>query len=150
MACCWLCEYAGSKEAAGLTKFFVDNAGCMKPAQMAIVAHEALLEMAPGAPGTKAEEVLAHITEHTLHPSIRVAGILRHLLDMSERVSGTTMVEDEDGRTVVDPKAIAVYMKLASEIMSVYRSGKTDNLTFSDCDRLKALGAGGVRGLDAD
>ena len=139
-SCCWLCEYSGSKEAVNLTKFFIDNAGSMTPAQMAIVAHEALLQMAPGAPGTKVDEILEHLTSHTLRPSLRVASMLRRLLEVMSHVSKTITVTDEDtGQTVVDSKSVAAYTKLVSEAMSIYKSGDVSKLTFSDTDRLRDL-----------
>jgi hypothetical protein len=129
---CWLCEYSDDPIARSLSRFMSDQAVTMGPELMADRVHEALVEKCPMADGIGLDEVREHILTHTLCPSVRVACIMRSLLKLSDKLEGiTTSVDIETGQTVVEAKNVAVYLKVISEVMQMYRTGEVSRLLFS-------------------
>ena len=67
--------------------------------------------------------VREHITTHTLNPTIRIGIMLRGLLDLGEKMKGDLYKLDANGHNLgLDPKMIDVYLRLQTQIVSVYRS----------------------------
>lgn len=129
---CWLCEYNDDPIARTLAKFIAEQAVIMGPELMAERVHETLVESCPMAEGIGLDEVREHIMVHTLCPSVRVACIMRSLLKLTNKLEGiTTTYDQETGQTVVDGKTVAVYLKVVSEIMQMYRTGEVGKLLFS-------------------
>jgi hypothetical protein len=129
---CWLCEYSDDPIASSLARFISEQAATMGPELMAERVHEALVEKCPMADGIGLDEVREHIMIHTLCPNVRVACIMRSLLRLSDRLETiTTVVDPNTGQTVVDSKAVAVYLKVVSEVMQMYRTGEVSKLRFS-------------------
>jgi hypothetical protein len=129
---CWLCEYSDDPIARSLSRFMSDQAVTMGPELMAERVHEALVDKCPMAEGIGLDEVREHILTHTLCPSVRVACIMRSLLKLSDKLEGiTTSVDIETGQTVVEAKNVAVYLKVISEVMQMYRTGEVSRLLFS-------------------
>jgi hypothetical protein len=109
-----------------------DQAVTMGPELMAERVHEALVDKCPMVEGIGLDEVREHILTHTLCPSVRVACIMRSLLKLSDKLEGiTTSVDIETGQTVVEAKNVAVYLKVISEVMQMYRTGEVSRLLFS-------------------
>ena len=129
---CWLCEFSDDPMARTLTKFIADQAVIMGPELMAERVHETLVESCPMAEGIGFEEVREHIMVHTLCPAVRVACIMRSLLKLTDKLEGiTTKYDPETGQTEVDGKTVAVYLKVVSEVMQMYRTGEVSKLLFS-------------------
>lgn len=104
----------------------------MGPELMAERVHEALVDKCPMNEGIGLDEVREHIMVHTLSPSVRVACIMRSLLRLSDKLEGiTTTFDPTTGRTEVDAKNVAVYLKVVSEVMQMYRTGEVSKLLFS-------------------
>ena len=77
-------------------------------------------------------QVREHIEgKHILCPSLQVAHILRSLLDLKETLQGMIFSEDENGIRTVDAKNMAIYLKVISEIMQVYKTGEVSKLMFA-------------------
>ena len=92
-----------------------------------------ILEIQPEANrGTVKAQVKEHIEgKHILCPSLQVAHILRSLLDLKETLQGMIITEDENGVKTVDAKHMAIYLKVISEIMQVYKTGEVSKLLFA-------------------
>lgn len=128
---CWLCEYSDDPVARSLRKFVSEQAGTMGPDLIAERVHEALVEKCPMAEGIGLEEVREHINVHTLCPNVRVACIMRSLLRLADKLETVSTTQDpETGQTVVQAKNVAVYLKVISEVMQMYRTGEVSKLLF--------------------
>lgn len=129
---CWLCEFSDDPIARSLSQFMGDQAVTMGPELMAERVHEMLVESCPMAEGIGLDEVREHITSHTLHPGVRVACIMRTLLNLASKLEGIILTCDpETGETVVDGKSLSDYRKIISEIMAMYRTGEVNRLMFA-------------------
>jgi hypothetical protein len=129
---CWLCEFSDDPVARTLAKFIAEQAVIMGPELMAERVHETLVERCPMAEGIGLDEVREHIMAHTLCPSVRVACLMRSLLKLTNKLESiTTTYDQETGQTVVDSKTVAVYLKVVSEVMQMYRTGEVGKLLFS-------------------
>jgi hypothetical protein len=110
----------------------VQQAVVMGPELMANRVHELLVESCPMAEGIGLEEVREHISSHMLQPGVRVACLMRSLLKLVTKLENTTMTHDPDtNETVVDAKALSAYLKVVSEVMTMYRTGEVSKLLFS-------------------
>jgi hypothetical protein len=57
---------------------------------------------------------------------------MRSLLKLTDKLEGiTTSVDLETGQTVVEAKNVAVYLKVVSEVMQMYRTGEVSKLLFA-------------------
>lgn len=129
---CWLCEFNDDPIARNISRFMSDQAVVMGPDLMAERVHEALVANCPEAEGIGLQEVRAHILTHTLCPAVRVACIMRSLLKLTDKLEGITSAYNEDtGHMEVDPKNVAVYLKVVSEVMQMYKTGEVNKLLFS-------------------
>lgn len=129
---CWLCEYSDDPIARSLSKFISEQAVVMGPELMAERVHEVLVDKCPMSEGIGLDEVREHIMTHTLCPSVRVACIMRSLLKLTDKLEGiVTSVDPETGQTVVEAKNVAVYLKVISEVMQMYRTGEVSKLLFA-------------------
>ena len=129
---CWLCDYNREPEARKVNKFLSENAGSMGVKQMTEAIHDVLKSLMPECQGIDLDTVTEHITSHTLMPAVRVAGILRKLLDLNEKLATTLSSEDEDGNLVIDGKNVNSFIKVSDQIMQMYKSGNVNRLLFSD------------------
>ena len=127
-----MCEFSKEPEAHKLTCFLVENAGKMGVPQIATAIHESLHFMDPSAEGISVEEISEHITNHTLLPAVRVAHIMRGLLDLTERLGQVLHTTDEEGNTVVAARSVNMYLKVVNEVMAMYRAGDVNKLLFAD------------------
>ena len=134
MQYCWLCDYNREPEARMVTQFIAENAGNMGVPQLAAAVHDVLASSMPDGEGIGIDVIKEHITTHTLMPAVRVAGILRSLLDLSDKLSTTLTTEDEDGNPTIEKKNVEAYLKVTAEIMQMYRSGNVNRLLFSGVD----------------
>jgi hypothetical protein len=143
---CWLCDYNREPEARKVNKFLNENAGSMGVPQMAAAIHDVLTSMLPGCQGIDLDTVTEHITSHTLMPAVRVAGILRKLLDLNEKLATTLSSEDEEGNLVIDGKNVNSFIKVSDQIMQMYKSGNVNRLLFSDPTVVEKTLPGGAGG----
>ena len=130
MVYCWLCDYNREPEARQISQYIAENAAHMGVQQLAVAVHEVLAASVPDADGISTEVIAEHIGSHTLVPSVRVAGILRTLLDLNEKIASTLASVDEDGNTVIEKKNVDAYLKVTNEIMQMYRSEKVNRALF--------------------
>lgn len=141
---CWLCDYNREPEARKVNKFLSENAGTMGVPQMAAAVHDVLTSVMPDCAGIDLDIITEHITSHTLMPAVRVAGILRSLLDLNTKLGTILSSEDEEGNVVIDSKNVSSYIKVTDQIMQMYKSGDVNRLLFSDsCAKDKTAAAAG-------
>ena len=127
MTTCFLCKYHNTPDTKRILAYISDNAGKFGLHQMALAIHEDISTLDPD---TGLDSILEHLTSHTLFPGIRVSLILRRLHNVEETLSTTLMSKDEEGNAVVDGKNVQVYLKVISEILTIYKAG--DRLMYSD------------------
>jgi hypothetical protein len=129
---CWLCSHTHTQDAKTLSSFIAENAGCASAQCIAVQVAEDLQDRFPEEPGTSVEAVLRHIECHTLHPTFRIATMLRGLLKLSDDLGHSLRQCDEEGRVTLDPKQVETYLKVQSQIMQIYRTSETNKLLFAD------------------
>jgi hypothetical protein len=129
---CWLCEYSDDPIARALTQYMCEQSVTMGPELLAEKVHESLVDSCPMAEGIGLEEVQAHIQSHMLQPGVRVAFFMRSLIKLATKIeSATVAVDPETNETVVDGKSLSAYVKVVSEIMSMYRTGEVGKFLFA-------------------
>lgn len=121
--CCWLCKFNHTEEAKMFHSFFIDHLGSMTMEEMAA-------EIAEKIPDTS-EQILLHFDQHTLHPSVKITHMLRNLFDISKDLKSSIISVDENKHTTVDVKTLESYLKVQSQIMSIYRTGDLKKLLFA-------------------
>ena len=131
MACCWLCKFNQTDEARVHQTFIVNNAGTMGPEQRALEVSTSLRAQFPDEAGLDPDTVLQHITLHTLDPTCRISSMLRSLLRLSGDMEGNLRKFDEDGNAELDPKLVETYLKVQSQIMTIYRQTDVSKLLFA-------------------
>ena len=130
-ACCWLCRYNQTEDAKLMQTFITENAGSMSPAQMAAEITRDLQDRHPDAEGICHETCLQHIEGHSLNPTLRISGMLRSLLKLSDELQLNLRRFDEDGNSTLDPKLVETYLKVQQQIMAVYKQTDVNRLLFS-------------------
>ncbi len=136
---CWMCENCTSEDVKNFHSFLVERSHSVEPRAMAVHLHEHLtaqqalasvLEDAP--PGL--DEILTHIRKHVLHPSVRVAQILRNLLELADTLQELVVSRADDGTPLIDVRTVTVYLKVVSEIMQIYKTADMSKMLFADLD----------------
>jgi len=92
-----------------------------------------LLLSEPSAQGAEKDMVHEHISRHMLHPRVRVAVMLRQLLDFSVLLQSSLVVNDS-GVCTVDKSNVELYLKVIGQIMTLYKADTTGML-FADDDK---------------
>ena len=129
---CWLCHHTHTEDAKTIAAFISENAGCASAQCIALQVAEDLQDKFPEQPGTSVEAVLRHIETHTLHPTFRIASMLRGLLRLSDDMGHSLRQVDEEGRVLLDLKQVEIYLKVQSQIMQIYRTSETNKLLFAE------------------
>lgn len=120
---CWLCTFSSTRVAKQITSFVSSNAGTMDPAIMADQIKRLILAKYPHAIGIGRMTVLRHLREHMLLPNVRMAGIVRSLITLAETLRCTLQqIDDDTGEVMIDIKNTELYLKVISQIHSVYRT----------------------------
>ena len=77
------------------------------------------------------EEINTHLSLHVLHPTVRVAHALRGLVEMGETLRDLAVTKGGEGENpLVDVRTVAMYLKVTSEIMQIYRSADPTKMLF--------------------
>ncbi len=129
---CWLCENSANADVQSFHTFAVQSAHCVDALAMARHLQEHLLESLGEDACPSVEEIHTHLQKHVLHPTVRIAHILRSLLDLSETLREVVVSRAEDDTPLIDVRTVTVYLKVVSEIMQVYKNADTTRMLFSD------------------
>lgn len=79
-----------------------------------------------------AAQIRLHITEHMLHPRVKLALQLQEMSKMQKEITKCCVVSDaETGERTVNPQAMRVYLTLCSQVSSLYKVGE-DKLIFNN------------------
>ena len=133
---CWLCHNSNHEVAVRMHQFMLSNVSTVSADAMAEMVSRELREMDEEANGTSKCEVLKHIQGgHLLNPSLQISHILRCLLELRDTLQKMLIVEGEDGVKTVDARNMAVYLKVTSEIVQVYRTGDISKLLYYSEDK---------------
>ena len=127
MESCWLCQYTHTTDAKTISGFITDNVGSISHVCIALQVAEDLQDRYPDAEGTSVEAVIRHIECHTLHPTCRIATMLRNLLKLSDQLQNTLSQEE-----TADVKTIDTYLKVQSQILQIYKLNETNKMLFSE------------------
>ena len=137
---CWLCRNCTTDDVKTFHSFMVEKAHSVDAREMAAHMREHL-EEAQKANGDmvdeelpSAEDIETHIKRHVLHPSVRVAQILRNLLELADTLQELVSGRGEDGLPLVDVRTVTVYLKVISEIMQIYKTADLSKMLFADLE----------------
>ena len=131
---CWLCENNSHPEAKLFNSFVVEKAHCVDPREMARTFRRSMVRKQIATVTPSKAEIQTHIQRHMLNPIVRMAHILRSLLELSETLREVIISRDDDGNPLIDVRTVSVYLKVISEIMQVYKSADTTRMLFSNTE----------------
>lgn len=136
---CWLCRNCTTDDVKTFHTFMIEKAHCVDAAEMAMHMREHLeAQKVSGSMEDEdlpsAEDIQVHIRRHLLHPAVRVAQILRNLLDLADTLQELVSGRGEDGQPLVDVRTVTVYLKVISEIMQIYRTADLSKMLFADLE----------------
>jgi len=130
---CWLCAFQGEPLGTKLNNFIIKYIGIMDMQCIAQQVSDFLLVSEPSAQGAEKDTVHEHISRHMLHPRVRIAVMLRQLLDFSVLLQSSLVVNDS-GVCTVDKSNVELYIKVIGQIMTLYKAD-TSGMLFADDDK---------------
>lgn len=128
---CWLCTMQGDILGQRMQAFIVKNIGYMDMHCIAQQVSDFVLLQYPEALGAGEEHIYKHVQSHILHPRVRLAVMLRQLLDLSNLLQSNIIVCD-GVNTTVDKANAELYIKVIGQVMSLYKSDTTGMLYSQD------------------
>jgi hypothetical protein len=137
---CWLCTYQGEPLSVRLNEFVIQNIGFMDLTCIAQQLSDGLLLQSPHATHADMQTMRIHITEHMLHPRVRIAVLLRQLLELSSLLQNNIVVHD-NGVTTVDKSNAELYLKVIGQIMTMYKADTQGMLFVDDTTTKKVANA---------
>ena len=93
-----------------------------------------LLLNEPNALGATKDVAYDHISRHILHPRVRMAVLLRQLLEFCALLQTSLVVREGDNCTV-DKSNAELFIKVIGQIMTLYKAD-TQSMLFSDEDKV--------------
>jgi hypothetical protein len=117
---CWLCSYQGETLGKQLNDFIVTNIGFMDLNCISQQVSDFLLLKHPDAEDSDKEHVFTHIHMHMLNPKVRIAVMLRQLLELAGLLQNSIVVRDGENSTI-DKSNAELYLKIISQIMTLYK-----------------------------
>jgi len=127
---CWLCSYQGNPLGKQLNDFIVKNIGYMEINCISTQVSDYVLLREPDAVNISKENVHSHIHSHMLHPKVRMAVILRQLLEFAALLQTSIVVREGDVCNI-DKSNAELYLKVIGQIMTLYKADPT-GMVFSD------------------
>lgn len=129
---CFLCRFNNMEYAKFAQTFISDHAGCMSTQEMAADLAVDLTIHHPNAPGIDRAAVLTHIEEHSLNPNLRLSLMLRSLFKLSDAMLSNINRLDENGNSTVDAKLVETYLKVQTQIMTIYKLNEVNRLLYAN------------------
>ena len=117
---CWLCSYQGDELGKQLNEFIVQNIGFMEMNCISQQVSDFLLIKVPSADKASKDDIFTHIHAHMLHPKVRMAVMLRQLLDLAGLLQNSIVVRDGNLCTF-DKSNAELYLKIIAQIMTLYK-----------------------------
>ena len=136
---CWLCRNCTTDDVKSFHSFMIEKAHSVDAHEMAAHMREHLdSQSLRGALDDdevpSVEDIQLHIKRHVLHPAVRVAQILRNLLELADTLQELVSGRGEDGLPLVDVRTVTVYLKVISEIMQIYKTADLSKMLFADLE----------------
>lgn len=136
---CWLCRNCTTDDVKSFHSFMIEKAHSVDAHEMAAHMREHLdSQSLRGALDDEdvpsVEDIQLHIKRHVLHPAVRVAQILRNLLELADTLQELVSGRGEDGLPLVDVRTVTVYLKVISEIMQIYKTADLTKMLFADLE----------------
>lgn len=104
-----------------LNHFIIKHVGLMDIHCISTQVSDFLLLQHPDAQGAQKETVQDHIEKHMLHPRVRIAVLLRQLLEFSTFLHSSLIIQD-GGMCTVEKSNSELYLKVIGQIMQLYRA----------------------------
>jgi hypothetical protein len=130
---CWLCTYQGETLGKKLNDFIVKHIGVMDMHCISRQVSDFLILSEPAAEDAGADIVYEHVSKHMLHPRVRMAVLLRQLLEFCALLQTSIVVQDA-GLCTVDKSNAELYLKVIGQIMTLYKAD-TQCMLFSEEDK---------------
>ena len=130
---CWLCTYQGEPLGARLNTFIIRHVGIMDMTCIAQQVSDFLMLNDSSAKNADPNTVHDHIARHMLHPRVRIAVLLRQLLEFSA-ILQTSMVVNDAGQCSIEKSNAELYLKVISQITTLYKADIAGML-FADDDK---------------
>ena len=128
---CWLCAMHGEKAGQQMQAFITSKIGVMELRCIAQQVSDYVVLNNDGAVGAGVDDVLQHIVEHSLHPRVRLAVMLRQLLELTALIQTSIVVQD-GVNTTIDKANAELYLKVIGQVMSLYKADTNGMLFASD------------------
>lgn len=137
---CWLCVYATDNAAGTVNALICEHIHCMAldtiTKQCSQVIEQEIFRRNPcngsDVTGFTPADVKRHITDHMLHPNVKLALTLRDLLRVNEQLRvGVFAKDDESDTTIVDQCTLKNYLAVTAQISAIYKVGESGRLLFS-------------------
>jgi hypothetical protein len=140
---CYLCFFAEEQVCVQYSKYIINESQrcCKKQIARQIADDIETREARDGttSEGASASDIEKHISEHMLHPNVKVPEIIRELDGIRRLLrSSITTTDPDTGDRVIDTGNVTLYLKVIRELNQVYKMGDTAKLT---------LGSGGGTSL---
>ena len=130
---CWMCLYQTDDEAKRLMEFIVRSVGYIDMFNIAsqvsafIQTRYQNVQDADGnvveLKGATPENIERHIRKHILHPKVRIAVIIKELLQFQDHLHKNLVVEDAaTGLSAVDKGNVELYLKVIAQITALYKA----------------------------
>ena len=140
---CWMCVYQSDDEAKRLMEFIVRSVGYIDVFNVSAQVSAFIHTRYQGATdaqgnvvtleGAAPADVERHICKHILHPRVRIAVIIKDLLEFLDHLHKNLIVEDvSTGLTAVDKGNVDLYLKVISQITTLYKAETTTMLFGAD------------------
>jgi hypothetical protein len=131
---CYLCFFAEEQVCIQYVKYITNECQrcCRKQIAQQIANDIETREMRNGnePQGASVSDIEKHISEHMLHPNVKVPEIIRELDGMRRLLrSSITTTDPETGDRVIDTANVTLYLKVIRELHQVYKMGDTTKLT---------------------
>jgi len=127
---CWLCRFQGNASTNEVIRFIMDAIPHMSLDSL-VEQSKYLLDTVDEYSKCTHATIRSHITEHMLHPRVKLALQLQDMTKMQSDVCKCCVVNDvETGERTVNPQAMRVYLTLCAQVSTVYKMGE-DKLTFN-------------------
>jgi hypothetical protein len=108
----------------------VKNIGYMEINCISQQVSDYILLREPDALNAAKDDVYSHIHAHMLHPKVRMAVMLRQLLEFAGLLQNSIVVREGDLCTI-DKSNAELYLKVIGQIMTLYKADPT-GMVFSD------------------
>ncbi len=140
---CWLCSYQGNLLGRQLNDFIVKNIGYMELNCISQQVSDFVILREPDAKNISKDDVYSHIHVHMLHPKVRMAVMLRQLLEFAGLLQGSIVVRDGDMCTI-DKSNAELYLKVIGQIMTLYKADPSGMVFSDDLNPTEGISAGNL------